>query len=198
MLRMNKKIQKLILLLLLLQGLALHAYTQTVNNISIETGVAENDAGKQGDYGPNAKIGILYGVNYTLTLSDFCSIGSGILLSTNTSEKIFAQNAPPSSYFYGKVEMVSVPVYAQFFFLDNVYADVGVTADFKVGNPNKTVVNNQSGVGYLMGIGCKFNFDNISVSMNPFLNIHRVIVTNDNSQSGLLDVGVKFSVGYNF
>jgi hypothetical protein len=198
MLGMNKKTQKLIMLLLLLHGLALHAYSQSVNNISIETGVAANDAGKQGDYGPNAKVSLLYGVNYTLSLSDFCSIGSGVLLSTNTSEKIFAQNAPSSSYCYGKVEMASFPVYAQFFFLDHLYADVGATADFKVGNSNKTIADNQSGIGYLMGIGCKFNFDDVSVSMNPFLNVHRVIVTNDNSPNGLLDAGVKFSVGYNF
>jgi hypothetical protein len=56
-----------------------------------------------------------------------------------------------------------------------------------------SIIDDQSGVGIVIGIGGKYNFGPVSIFANPFFCRHAL-----GAQNNLVETGIKFGLGYNF
>lgn len=142
----------------------------------------------------------------------------GVLLSKNISEKFslsgglnysfakvdFSPNFPPCLYcLYGyshnpDFKMLSIPVYAEYAIGKIFYAAAGPVVDFQLSEGNN--FSDQSGIGYLIGLGAKLNADKFSFSIFPNYKRHNVIPfeKEGNYKQILQEIGFQFGVGYQF
>jgi hypothetical protein len=143
----------------------------------------------------------------------------GVLLSKSIYEKFsitgglsysFAQvkyypNFPPCfnclSIVYDHnpdFQMLSIPIYAEYSLGKIFYAAAGPVVDFQLSEGNN--FSDQSGVGYLAGIGAKLDTEKFSFSIFPNYKRHNVIQfeKEGNYKQILQEIGVQFGVGYNF
>ena len=181
-------------LLITLVFLSINAFSQSKNNISLVYGIANDDGdnhGVIGDYGYNTKRGMMYGFSYTRSLSKSFSIETGLLYSVNNIE--LTTIGPAGGIYDQKLDMLSIPVYAKLTFLKYVFAQWGVTLDHETNYSANSIIDDQSGVGIVLGIGGKYNFGPVSVFANPFFCRHALSV-----QNNLVETGIKFGLGYNF
>ncbi|SFT65826.1 Outer membrane protein beta-barrel domain-containing protein [Algoriphagus locisalis] len=143
----------------------------------------------------------------------------GVLLSKSISEKFsltggvnygFAQvsyypNIPPCvnclSIAYNHnpdFKMLSIPVYAEYKIGRIFYAAAGPVLDFQLSEGNN--MSDQSGVGYLVGLGTKLNTNKLSFSIFSNYKRHSVIPFENegNYKQILQELGVQLGVGYQF
>jgi hypothetical protein len=186
---------KLILLALIL--LSTRAYCQTKNSLSILYGTAGNAI--LAPTGVDGKGATLYGFNYQRNLTKLFSIETGLEYSINNVlwdyEDAYNPHFIPQK---GNVRMLSVPVYADFTFFKYLFADAGLIADFETNYHSNALVDNQSGIGFGLGIGGKYSFKKMTVFVNPFLQLHSLISFYNESHDSLSDAGIKFGIGYRF
>lgn len=178
------------------------AYSQSKNSISLVFGIGSNAIGAIGVGGPgySGKGATIYGLNYSRSLTKSFSIETGLEYSINNVlwdyEDAYNPSFTPQK---GSISMLSVPVFANFTFLKYLYADAGVIADFETNyHPNSSITPDQSGIGLDLGIGGKYNFNRMTVFVNPFLQWHAVIAFQNEGSGSLLDAGIKFGIGYRF
>ena len=182
------------LLLIALLFLSIDCFSQSKNNISLVYGIA-NDVGDNhgviGDYGYNTKSGMMYGFSYTRNLTKSFSLETGLLYSVNNIE--LTTVGPRGGTYDQKLDMLSVPVYAKLTFLKYVFAQWGFTLDHETNYSASSIIDDQSGIGIVIGIGGKYNFGPVSVFANPFFCRHAL-----GAQNNLVETGIKFGIGYNF
>ena len=143
----------------------------------------------------------------------------GILLSRNLGEKFsltgglnysFASvkfripqcpNCYPEQTLYAHnpdFGMLSIPIYAEYALGKYFYAAAGPLVDFQLSEGNN--FSDQSGFGYLVGLGAKLNTDKLSFSVFPNYKRHSAIPF-DNSpkyKHVLQEMGIQLGVGYSF
>lgn len=94
--------------------------------------------------------------------------------------------------------MLSIPVYAEYTLGKYFYAAAGPVVDFQLSKGNN--FSDQSGVGYLVGVGAKLDAEKLSFSIFPNYKRHNVISfeKEGNYKQVLQELGVQFGVGYHF
>lgn len=142
----------------------------------------------------------------------------GVLLSKSISEKFsmsgglnysfakvtFRPNFPACAtcdYLYihnSDFRMLSIPVYAEYSLGKIFYAAAGPVVDFQLSEGNN--FSDQSGIGYLAGIGAKLDTEKFSFSVFPNYKRHNVVPfeKEGNYKQILQEIGVQFGVGYMF
>src|ERR1700744_3635240 len=173
---------------------SIKTFSQSKNNISLVYGIANvygDNYGAIGDYGYNTKSGTMYGFSYTRDLTRSFSLETGLLYSVNNVE--LTTIGPHGGIYDQKVDILSVPIYAKLTFWKYVFAQWGVTLDHQTNYSANSIIDDQSGVGIVIGIGGKYNFGPVSVFANPFFDRHAI-----GAHNSLVDTGAKFGVGYNF
>lgn len=141
----------------------------------------------------------------------------GVLLSKSINKKFsitgglsysFAQvkyypNIPPCfnclSIVYDHnpdFQMLSIPIYAEYALGKYFYAAAGPILDFQLSEGNN--FSDQSGVGYLVGLGGKVDKGNFTFSIFPNYKRHGVIPFDNSPQYKhvLQEFGLQFGVGY--
>jgi hypothetical protein len=177
------------------------AYCQSKNNLSIIFGAAGDDIFNTGigAAGYQGEGDLIYGFNYSRSLTKSFSIQMGLEYSVNNVlwnyEDAYTPSFTPQK---ASIRMLSVPVYVNFTFFKYLFADVGLTADFETSHQSDAIVSDQSGIGFGMGIGGKYNFNKITVFINPFFQLHTVVAFHNEGGGSLVDQGVKIGIGYNF
>ena len=186
------------LILLFFIILNFSAYGQYKNNLSLVYGLGTNGIIKTNF--TNQPFNMV-GINYTRKVNTYFCIETGIEYYNNNQKYIepltLYNNTPyfnqqsSSNTNKGNVKTISVPIYANFVFLKYLYADIGVYANFEdyhlpVGNSIKQNIGGIAG-----GIGGKYAFNKIIVFVNPFFR-------SDIADSPIVNLGVKFGVGYGF
>jgi len=141
----------------------------------------------------------MYGLNYTRNITKVFSIETGLEYSVNNLlwdyEDAYNPHFIPQKV---SVKMLSVPIYANFTFLKYLFANAGITADFETSHQSDEIVTNQSGIGLELGIGGKYNFNRMTVFINPLIQMHAIVAFHNENSGSLLDQGVKFGIGYRF
>lgn len=97
-----------------------------------------------------------------------------------------------------KAELITIPVYANLTFLKYAFINGGALIDIEINKQN--TIQKQSGIGFGLGLGGKYNFNKISIFVNPFLQRHAFLSLegkNDNRLS-LVNPGVRVGMGYTF
>lgn len=140
----------------------------------------------------------------------------GVLLSKDFTEKFslsgglnysfakvdFNPNFQPcveckSSYIHNPdFQMLSIPIYAEYALGKYFYAAAGPLVDFQLSEGNN--FSDQSGFGYLIGLGGKIEREKFSFSIFPHYKRHSVIPFDNSPQSKhvLQEFGLQFGVGY--
>jgi Outer membrane protein beta-barrel domain len=174
--------------------LSAQAFLQSKNTISLVYGAAGNLVDIHnaiGDFGYNPQSGYQYGLMYSRKLSKVFSLETGLMYSANKIQLV--TDGPGGGTYNQKLDMLTVPVYADFTFLKYLYAQTGFLLDHETNYTSDHNVNDQSGFGIELGIGGKYSAGPISVFVNPFLCRHAV-----NARNNLLEAGARFGLGFNF
>jgi hypothetical protein len=175
--------------------LSIQAFSQSKNNISVVYGFAANDVnihGAIGDYGYRNKTGTVYGLTYTRNINKIFSIETGLLYSVNKIQ-LSTIGGYGERFYDQDLKMLSVPVYAKITFLKYLFAQGGVSIDHNLDYSSNSIIQDQSGVGLILGIGVKYSFGPVAIFANPYLVNHAFYARNN-----LMEAGVKLGVGYNF
>ena len=90
-----------------------------------------------------------------------------------------------------KITLVSVPIYLNHYFGKYFYINEGIMIDYQNTNTD-TYTGFGAGIGF--GIGTKFQYKKFTFYLNPKLEKHLFL----SEKFGLLELGAKFGVGYNF
>ena len=95
-----------------------------------------------------------------------------------------------------KLEFVSVPIFVNYTLWDHLFFNGGPIIDFQT---TDTSVDTQSGVGYGLGIGGKYSFNDFVFFINPNFKKHAVIsFERENNQQRLTEIGIQLGLGYQF
>lgn len=128
----------------------------------------------------NADLFLETGVNYTAADLKITPAYSGTPVSNREEEFV----------------LISIPLYANYTLWDYFFFNAGPILDFE--NSGNTT-DSQSGIGYGVGIGAKYNFSNLSVFLNPNFKRHAVIpFEKENHHQKLTEFGIQVGLGYRF
>lgn len=95
-----------------------------------------------------------------------------------------------------KFELISIPVYANYTLWNFFFINGGPLVDFQ---RTENTTDSQSGIGYSLGIGGKYNFDSFIIFLNPNFKRHAVIpFEKENYHQKLTEFGIQFGLGYAF
>ncbi|WP_192346734.1 outer membrane beta-barrel protein [Algoriphagus sp. Y33] len=152
----------------------------------------------------------------SVTIRNFKEVG--VLLSQGIGEKLsltggvdysfadvkYNPNFPPCiNCLYGyshnpNFQMLSIPIYAEYALGKVFYAAAGPIIDFQLSEDNN--ITDQSGIGYLAGLGAKWNTGKFSFSIFPNYKRHSVIPfeKTGNYKHILQELGIQLGVGYLF
>ncbi|TDE18168.1 hypothetical protein [Dyadobacter psychrotolerans] len=96
-----------------------------------------------------------------------------------------------------KLNLITVPVYANVTFLKYLFVNGGALVDFEVNKKN--TIQKQSGLGFGLGIGGKLDLGHFSMMVNPFVQRHALIPFEKlGTRQSLMNAGVRIGVGYAF
>lgn len=140
----------------------------------------------------------------------------GLMLSSGIGGK-FRLNGG-LNYAYGKVEfqcdlcsgsdlpnpydqdfrMLSIPVYVEYELTNFFYLAAGPLVDFQLSENN--YLEDQSGLGYLIGLGGKVRTEKLTFSIFPNCKRHAVVSfdTPEGDKTFLQEFGLQLGVGYSF
>lgn len=139
------------------------------------------------------------GLNYTKELKTWLSFESGLEYSRH---KINISSKPlPDIARTSRTEntgLITIPVAYRLTFLKYAFVNGGLLFDIDSSLSNS--IDNQSGIGFLIGAGLKYNFKSgIALTLNPCVRMHSIIpFSPDKYQYHLIDSGIKFGIGYRF
>jgi len=109
------------------------------------------------------------------------------------SPAFMGEPVPPS---YEQLEIVSIPMYANYTFWNYLFVNGGPIISFQTSD-NST--DSQAGIGYSLGIGGTYNFDKFSIFVNPNFKRHAVIpFKKERFHQKLTELGVQFGIGFKF
>ena len=124
--------------------------------------------------------GMEYG-KYAYSFSNF-SLGSGINVSHNAD-----------------LSLIEIPITVRFNFWKYLFLNGGLLLDFDITKDKR--LDNQTGIGAILGVGAKYNFKKIPVGLfvNPYLK-HRPIIpfTKEKYHLRTMESGFRMGVVYNF
>ena len=189
------------LILFALIVLSIQAYSQSQNNISVVYGTSATNVdihGAIGDFGYNAKSGMVYGLTYTRELTKLFSLETGLLFATDKAEESSVIPERGNVTFDGNIKLISVPVLAKFTFFKYFYADAGTSIDKEINYSNNSVATDQSGLGFELGVGGQYTLGHLTIFINPYIKQYGAIRFNSQQDFNLLEDGYKFGIGYRF
>lgn len=97
-----------------------------------------------------------------------------------------------------KFEMVSVPIFAEYSLTNFLFVAAGSVVDFQLSEGNN--FSDQSGLGYLIGLGGKVQAEKFTFSVFPNYKRHGVLMFEkpQGAKDILQEFGLQFGVGYKF
>ena len=139
-----------------------------------------------------------YGVSYLKPLNKWLDIETGLeYLSCPIETKSIGStiNGVATLTRSGTLSMLSIPITVRANFLKYFFVNAGLLLDVDV-NAN-SIINSQSGLGSLLGLGMKYDFKNgISVFVNPYSKIHLFPLSFERNQQHFMESAVRFGIAY--
>lgn len=90
-------------------------------------------------------------------------------------------------------------LFLEIFLFGIFFINAGATVDFELNTYQNQPTDKQSGIGLGFGLGGKYDFKNTTVLINPFILEHAVIPFDKvEYQERIIELGIKFGMGYNF
>jgi hypothetical protein len=139
-----------------------------------------------------------YGISYLKPLNKWLDIETGLeYLScpVETKSIVGTINGVTTLTRSGTLSMLSMPVAVRANFLKYFFVNAGLLLDIDVSS--NSIINSQTGLGSLLGLGMKDDFKNgISVFVNPYSKIHLFPLTFERDQQHFMESAVRFGITY--
>ncbi len=136
------------------------------------------------------------GLKFSRSLFANFRIETGINYSHANVEITPAFTGEPVDSREETLEVLSIPVYANFTFLKFFFVEAGPMLDFQLSDGT---YDSQTGIGYGIGLGAKVPIKRFFAYVNPSFKRHAVIAFDKaRYQQHLTEVGVQFGIGYQF
>lgn len=137
-----------------------------------------------------------FGFRYLGKINKHLSLETGLNYSKADLELTPAFMGEPVQSRGEEFELISIPVYVSYTLWNYVFIHAGPLLDFQL---SENTTDSQSGIGYGLGLGGKFNFNNIVIYLNPNFKRHAVIpFEKENYHQRLTEFGVQLGLGYKF
>jgi len=185
-------------------------FAQNTNRINFFYGFAYNElirsANLDGAPSYKGKGATIIGVTYQRTIYKSLSLETGLEYSENKIE-ITPVYYPENHMYPSKnaatqkvsVNMITIPVYANYTFFKYFYANAGVLIDFEINRGDYPKTSDQSGIGFGAGIGGQYTLQNFTLFVNPMIRFHAVIANEkEKYHQHITESGIKIGIAYNF
>ncbi|AWW31957.1 hypothetical protein DN752_18440 [Echinicola strongylocentroti] len=139
-----------------------------------------------------------FGLRYLKGISERFFIETGVNYSS--SNAIFHPEfiGEPVESKKEEFHLISVPIYAHYTFWRHFFVNGGPLLDFDASD-NPDFIDKQAGIGYSLGVGGKYEFQQFSLFVNPNFKQHALFPFQKSSNhQKLTEFGVQFGVGYQF
>jgi len=150
------------------------------------------------DSGTDAGKSFTYGISYLKPLNKWLELETGLEYLSCPVEKRIIYIGPTTGLFTSQLatlSMLSIPVTVRAIFLKYFFVNAGVLLDIDVSS--NSIINSQTGLGSLLGLGMKYDFKNgISVFVNPYTKIHSFPLSFDRDQQHFMKSAVRFGIAY--
>lgn len=176
------------------------AFSQLPDEISIyaginngKIGVFQDDLTGGGSVHPENSFEA--GVQFLLYLTDELSLETGVNFF-RSDVIIHSAPLPEITTRNESLEITSIPVFANFSFLNYFYLNGGPVMDFQL---SENTLDSTSGIGVGFGAGAKYHFNNFLVFLNPNFRIYSVIpFEEETNHRKLTSLGLRLGIGYRF
>ena len=191
--------RKLLTIITLL--MTIQSYAQNSNELRVYYGISQSKLhiheGLTGAGGFELKDFNEYGFKYLRRISGKLYLETGInYLKADVKHGYITADGLPGESEYEKLEIISIPIYANYTFLKYLFINGGPILDFQTSD---NISDSQSGIGYSLGIGGKYYFNNLLIFVNPNYKRHSLIpFEGKNIVNKMTEFGVQFGVGYKF
>ena len=191
------------LLFWVLTILCIELFSQTKNRIEFAYSLTDNSLHRNvsllNGTSSKGKGSNIFSLRYQRNIFSSFSVETGFEYSQNIIELSHITDYGQFENETAYIEMVSIPVYGNFTFLKYFFINAGATIDFELNTFVDQPTDKQSGIGLGFGLGGKYNFNNLTVFINPFFLEHAVIPFDKAEyQERIIELGIKFGLGYNF
>lgn len=189
--------KQLLIIFFLLLGLK--GFSQLPDEINVYAGINNSEIGKfqevdgGGSYHPENNFEI--GVQFLLDITDDLALETGINFWRSD---VVIHSAPFPEIYTSRerLEITSIPIFANYSFLNYFYVNGGPVMDFQLSD---NTFDSTSGIGVGFGAGAKYHFENFAVFLNPNLRIYSVIPFEEESNHRKLSsLGLRLGFGYRF
>ena len=187
-------------LILLLIVASFKCYSQKSNQFRVYYSFTDSELLRNEDWLGGARYdnsnSYEFGFKYLRKLSNKLSIETGINIFYSEIKITPAYTGIPVNSRKEELKLISIPVYANYSLGKYFYINGGPIFDFQNGEKS---FDSQSGIGYGIGVGGKYNFDNFLIYINPNFKRHSFIPfeEEDNHQK-LTQFGIQIGIGYQF
>lgn len=164
--------------------------------------LSDNDVARfrsvEDDSGTDAGKSFTYGVSYLKPLNKWLDIETGLeYLSCpiETKSIVGTINGVTTLTRSATLSMLSLPVTVRANFLKYFFVNAGFLLDIDVSS--NSIINSQSGLGTLLGLGMKYDFKNgISLFVNPYTKVHLFPLSFERNQQHFMESAVRFGITY--
>jgi hypothetical protein len=164
-------------------------------NVAVGTTVIRANADLVGGPSRAGRTSFELGFNYFKKITDRLSFESGVDYHQNQIKVTpsFHPNIDRRPRLYD-FRLLYIPVFARWNFSKNGFFNGGVLVDIDISN--RDAITDQSGVGLGLGFGRDIPLsENVSLSINPFLNFHGLVLVNSGNYSErIVDVGMRIGI----
>ncbi|WP_289024025.1 outer membrane beta-barrel protein [uncultured Salegentibacter sp.] len=176
------------------------AFSQTQNEIRLYYGFTGSDLFTEDNLDGAASYDIEntyeFGFRYLLDVTDNIALETG-LNYWRGEVLITSAPMPGQTTHTEELQTTSIPIFANFRFLDYFFVNGGPVMDFQ-GSESESV-DPQAGIGVGFGLGAQYAFSKFSVFINPNFRRYAVIPFEEESNhQKLTSFGVQLGLGYKF
>jgi hypothetical protein len=191
---------KKLLLPLLLAFFSLSAFSQTQNEVRLYFGITDSKLLRSDELIGGASYDIEnsyeFGFRYLLEVTDNLALETG-LNYWQGDVLITSAPMPEQTTRTEALQTTSIPIFANFTFLDYFFVNGGPVMDFQ-GSESESV-DPQAGIGVGFGLGAQYAFNNFNIYVNPNFRRYAVIpFEEEDYHQKLTSFGVQLGVGYRF
>jgi hypothetical protein len=191
---------KKLFIILIICFTSLSSFAQEKNEFLVYYGMSDSKLLRTDDLigGGSEEIENLteYGFRYLRKINDRLAIETGVNYATADLKITPHYMGEPVQTRAEDFELISIPVYANYTIWNYFFINGGPMVDFQL---SETTTDSQSGIGYGLGLGGKYNFNNFSIYLNPNFKRHAVIpFEKEQNHQKLTEFGIQFGLGYSF
>ncbi|TDN81561.1 outer membrane protein with beta-barrel domain [Salegentibacter sp. 24] len=192
---------KKFLLPLFVLFLSLNLYSQTQNEIRLYYGITDSNLlrSERVDGAGNSDIENSYelGFRYLLAITDNLALETGLNYWQGDVVTSSALPRPGEASSSQELQTTSIPIFANFTFLDYFFVNGGPVMDFQ-GSASQSI-DPQTGIGVGFGLGAQYAFNNFNIYINPNFRRYAVVPFEEkNFHQKLTTFGVQLGIGYKF